>query len=1215
MNTTIGSLLSRDLGRKIEEIIQVDQADEQSVHSEITEYIATESIKDQYAQLLKAIAEAPAEQNESVGVWVSGFFGSGKSSFAKNLGYALQNRKLLGDDFATLFERQIDDKRVGDYLNLINKQFPTEVILFEVAKERDTRKVTERIAELMYTVLLRELGYAEDFDIAELEIELEAEGKLDRFVEACLAIHKLDWKMVRKGAQKLPRASAVLHHLDPTTYPSADSWAHAQRNRDAAITVSRVVQRTFELMGRRRPGRGLVFIIDEVGQHVARSGDKIEDLRATVEEFGKVGKNLLKARKITAPCWVVVTSQEKLDEVVSALGDDKRIDLAKLQDRFRHRVDLAPSDIREVASKRILAKKPEGEPLLGKLFAENQGSLNAALRLERTTRRTDINERDFVQFYPYPPHYIDLAILILSGIRVQPGAPRHYGGSNRTIIGLIFELLVNERTDFASQPMGSLITLDKIYELVEGRLSTEKRADIHEISQRFKDDVADGGWSLRVAKVICLLEFIRDLPRTEPNIAAFLVDQVGQPNPVDRVREAVKDLHKAQFIRSTDEGWKLQTAQEKSWETERRGYLEPKPRDRNEITRNILREIFGEPALKTYRHKEHRNFRIGVAVDGTNLEDGDLPLNLSIADDPDDLHRKVEEVRKESQGHLNDLYWTFALTPEIDELVSQVFASRKMVEKYDQLRSKNEIPPDRVPLLQDEKNSEHGYKVRLRDKLVEAMERGTGLFRGVFRDASSLGKNLGEIIRKLCGHAVPDLYPKLELGSRPLKGTEAEDFLKAADLKALPPLFYGGEQGLDLVTKDGSKQVPNPGAPVAKEVLDYLVGEHGYGNKDTRTGKALEKKFGGVGYGWDRDMLRLVLAVLFRAGSIEVTHGGEKFDAYQEPRSRTPLVNNVAFKSAVFTPVKPIDLPTLKRAVESYEDLTGETVDMEKAAIAVALKTFATGEMKRVLPVQAQAKAHGIPVLGVIDEYRDSLSSIDSGSADDCVTILAGGGASLKQGHDRVRKIADGLDEKGLATLRNARRASGEIWNLLQAQGQDELRPKAEELQQLLADDSLLESLPKIRASSQAILAAYRTLYESRHADRTEQFRAAIEKIKGREEWTAVPDSMREPVLGPLQSRNCGTLKLVDGTLACESCQAGLSQMESDVAAIGGLFAQVVAQIQKLVTPPEVPLRRVRVAEFFAGTLDDEVQVKRAVGQLQDHLLKLLGEGVKIVVE
>jgi hypothetical protein len=1214
---TIGDLLSRDLDRKIEEIIQVDQADEQSVHDEITEYVATGSIKDQYAQLLKAIADAPTEANESVGVWVSGFFGSGKSSFAKNLGYALQNRQVLGDDFATLFKRQIGDKRIGELLDLINLKMPTEVILFEVAKERDTRKVTERIAELMYTVLLRELGYAEDFDIAELEIELEGESELDRFVEACQTIHKLEWKMVRKGAQKLSRASAVLHHLDRTTYPSADSWSHAQRNRDAAITVSKVVERTFELMGRRRPGKALVFIIDEVGQHVARSGDKIEDLRATVEEFGKVGKNLLKARKIPAPCWVVVTSQEKLDEVVSALGDDKRIDLAKLQDRFRHRVDLAPSDIREVATKRVLAKKEDAEPVLKKLFAENQGSLNAALRLERSTRRTDLSEADFVQFYPYMPHYIDLCIGIVSGIRLQPGAPRHYGGSNRTIIKQAYEMLVSERTALARQPVGILVTLDKVYELVEGNLSSEKRGDIHEIGQRFKDNPDDGGWAVRVAKVICLLEFLRDLPRTEPNIAAFLVDQVGQAAPVERVKEAVKRLHAAQFIRSTEEGWKLQTAQEKTWETERRGYLEPKPRERNEITRTVLREIFGEPALKTYRHKEHRNFRLGVAVEGVTLEDGDLTLTLSIADDPDELARKTNEVREESRqkAHENDLYWAFALTPEIDELVAQAFASRKMVEKYDQLRAQNKISTDESACLQDEKNSVMGYEARLRDKLVEAMERGTGMFRGVARDASSLGKGLGEILKKVYGQAIPDLYPKLELGSRPLKGTEAEEFLKAADLKALPPLFYDGEQGLALVTKDGSKYVPNPAAPVAKEVLDYLIGEHGYGNKESRTGKVLEKKFGGIGYGWDRDMLRLILAVLFRAGSIEITHGGEKFDDYKDPRSRTPLVNNTAFKSALFTPVKPIDLPTLKRAVESYEDLTGGTVDMDKAAIAEALKAFAAGEIKRVLPVEAQAKAHGVPVLGTVGDYRESLATIESGSADDCVTILAGGGVSLKQGHDRVRKIADCLDEKGLATLRNARRAVGEVWNLLDPEARAQLQPKANAVRELLSTEALLDSLSSIQRSSREILGTYRTQYESRHADRTEQFRVAIEKIKGRDEWTAVPEAMREPVLAPLQSRCCDDPKLPDGSLACESCRAGLSQMESDVAALGGLIAQVVAQVQKLITPPDVPLRRVRVADFFAGTLEDEEQVRQSVARLQDYLLKLLSEGVKIVVE
>jgi hypothetical protein len=95
---TIGDLLSRDLTQRIEEVIQVHQADEQSVYAEVSEYVATNSIRDQYATLMKAIAEAPAEPHESIGVWVSGFFGSGKSSFAKNLGYALKNPSVRGED-------------------------------------------------------------------------------------------------------------------------------------------------------------------------------------------------------------------------------------------------------------------------------------------------------------------------------------------------------------------------------------------------------------------------------------------------------------------------------------------------------------------------------------------------------------------------------------------------------------------------------------------------------------------------------------------------------------------------------------------------------------------------------------------------------------------------------------------------------------------------------------------------------------------------------------------------------------------------------------------------------------------------------------------------------------------------------------------------------------------------------------------------------------
>ncbi len=1214
---TIGSLLSRDLSRKIEEIIQVDQADEQSVYSEITEYVATDSIRDQYAVLLKAIAEAPSEPHESIGVWISGFFGSGKSSFAKNLGYALGNRKVLGHNFSTLFKQQIGDERVTNLIDFINTRYPTEVILFDIAKEQDTRRVTQRIAEFIYTALLRELGYAEDFDIAELEIELEAEGKLEQFIAKCREIHGQEWRIVRKGAQRISRASAILHELDPDTYSAADSWARTQRNHDAAITIRKVVDRTFELFGRRRPGKAVAFIIDEVGQHVARNGDKIEDLRATVEEFGRVGRNLLKERKIPAPCWIVVTSQEKLDEVIAAI-DSKRVEFAKLQDRFHYRVDLAPSDIREVATRRVLAKKEDALPLLRELYNRNQGALNAALKLERTSRRTDISEEDFIQFYPYPPHYIDICISIMSGIRLQPGAPRHFGGSNRTIIKQAYEMLVSDRTKLAECPIGTLVTLDRVYELIEGNLSNERRTDIHEISERFKKD-PDGQWTLRVAKTICLLEFVRDLPRTEANIAAFLVDKVGDPAPLPQVEAAVKKLYYAQFIRNTDDGWKLQTAQEKNWETEKRAY-DPKPRDRNEIIREALRNIFSEPTLRTYNYKNCRTFRIGISVDGTAVGDeGDITLTLFKAEDDAELPERIDEARDESRqkAHENDIYWVFSLTPEIDELVAQLFASRKMVEKYDQLRAQNKISPDEAACLQDEKNLVLNYDLRLHDKIVEALERGTGVFRGVARDASSLGNSLSEIIKKLLDQVVPDLYPKLEMGSRPLRGDEPEIFLKAANLKkGLSPIFYVGKDGLGLVVKDGLNYVPNPDADVAREVRGYLDSQHKDGNREACSGKALETWFSGAPYGWERDMLRLILAVLFRAGVIEVSFGGQTFNSYSDPRSWEPFVNNTKFKSAVFTPVKPIDLKTLTQAVHCLEALTGKTVDVEKSVISMAAKQYVEAEINEVvIPIMAKAETLNLPVVPVIKEYIETLKSIEKGSADDSINLLVGSATYLKESRKRMRKIAECLSEEGRGILQRAKLVANEMVRQLETRGEAEISEKGKRLRELLQSETFFEHMTEIDAKAQEIALAYRALYENIHTKRAQQYRDAIEKIKGRPEWEQVSESMREPVLQPLASRACAESDLPEGSLTCNICHANISQMESDIEALSGLFAKVVSEIQRLTAPKGVKVKHVKVSDFLSGPFESADQVREAVARLQEHLLKLLDEGVRIVVE
>lgn len=1220
--TTIRQLLTRDLDKKIEEIIQVDQKDDQSVFDEITEYVSTDSIRQQYHHLLKAVAEAPTDPHERIGVWISGFFGSGKSSFAKNLGYALQNRIVQGQPFADLFKDKMGDKQISDLLDLINRKTPTDVILFEVAKEADTRKVTQKIAELIYSVLLRELGYAEDFDIAELEIELESEGKLDEFIALCTKELGKEWKTVRAGAQKMSRASAILHKMDPKTYPSADSWAHSQRTRDASIKVTKVVERTFELWNRRRPGKGLVFIIDEVGQHVARSSEKIEDLRATIEEFGKISKNLLKAKKITAPCWVVVTSQEKLEEVVAAI-DSKRVDIAKLQDRFHYRADLAPSDIREVATKRVLAKNAEGEKALRSLFNENQGQLNSALRLERTTRPTEITESTFIQFYPYPPHYIDMCINIMSGIRLQPGAPRHYGGSNRTIIKQAYEMLVSERTGMSTKPTGALVTLDKVFELVEGNLSNEKRTDIHQISQRFPAPASGGqSWELRVAKAICLLEFLRELPRTDANIAAVLVDEVGKPSPFTEVQGAVKNLQGSQFIRITEEGWKLQTAQEKNWDTERRAFLEPKPRERNEITRAAIEKIYSDSEYTTYRYK-NRSFQVGISQEGGNSSgEGGLIVSLVMADDDADLAKVIDTTRSDSQqkAHENDLYWLWCLTPEIDELIAQVHASKRMVDKYSQLAALQRISPDEAACLGDERTAKNTYESRLRDKITEAMERGSSLFRGVQRDGSALGKGLSEVLKKLFSHVVPDLYPKLEMGSRPIKGDEAEQLLKASDLKALPAIFYQGDNGLGLVVKEGTKSVINSKAEPVREVLDYLKSEHSYGNKDSRMGKALDRRFGGTPYGWEKDMLQLILATLFRAGEIEVTQGGNRFHNYQDPASRNAFTKDPAFRSALFSPRQTVGLKVLTQAVQILEDLTGEEVDVEEGAISTAFKKLANKEQESLLSLRALAEAHQLPVLEMLREFGESLNGIQNADSDDCVRILVESSGDFVKSRDDLKKLKEALSPEAIDELRKARVAVGQLWDQFAGHpAAAELAVVVDELKAQLKSEQFLQEWDGIRKNTATIQSAYRNAYEAQFAKRRQAFQEAIEEIKNCPEWASVESkpAAGDSILISLSQR-VGSDEDCQGVAEGKTLgKSTLTQMESDLVALPGLKTSALVKLQEMVAGAgqKAPVRKVRMSDYFKQPIRSSDDLEKAIQFMRESLEKIIEEGAVIILE
>ncbi|GIW91562.1 MAG: hypothetical protein KatS3mg109_1994 [Pirellulaceae bacterium] len=1228
---TIRELFAKPIDRRIEEVIKVDQADEQTVLEELQEYVLTRSIGDHFNQVLQAIAAAPADPHEGIGVWVSGFFGSGKSSFAKITGYTVSNRRVCGKSAAEILKEKAQRELPPEQwttlcacIDLIIAKIPTDAIIFDVSMDRGVRTAGERITEIMYKALLRELDYAEDFDLAELEIGLEGDGRLEKFMQEFEAMHGRPWRVRRKLGMAINEASAVLHKLQPEVYNEPDSWAKSLGEGRADITPNLLARRAFELAARRRKDHALIFVIDEVGQYVSRSVDKMLDLQAVVQAFGVEGKNRVARRQAVAPCWIVVTSQEKLNEVVDAL-DSRKIELARLQDRFPITIDLKQSDISEITSKRVLAKNADGQKVLRQLYQQHEGRLKQLCRLERTSRNVDLTEEAFVSLYPYLPYQIDLCIDIVSGLRLRRGAQRHIGGSNRTMIKQAQQMLVHPRTRLADAPIGSLVTLDRVYELLYAGnlLPSEVVREVDEVPTKLPGDPM----AHKVAKAISLLEVVADLPRTPHNLAVVLHSRVDAEPLLVEVERALKKLEEAQVVRESEEGYKLLTIQEKNWDTTRRG-LEPRPADRNRIVREMVSEVFGEPAVKNYRYQNRKTFSFLLKIDGDVIDPGgQIPLDLLVADDPADLGDLCEQAGKRSNERREEIFWVFALTDDVHRLVEEVYRSREMITMHERLAAQGKLSTEESACLAEEKVRRDRAHRQLRTKLTEAVASGAGFFRGVRKDASSLGQSLGEVFAALRDYAIPFLYPKFEIGNRLVRGNEADVFLTAANLNGLPAVFYEGDNGLNLVLKQGNRAVPNLNAEICREVLDYLKREHSYGNKVT--GKTLDAHFGGIGYAWDRDVLRLVLAVLLRGGAIEVTHQGRKYRSHSEPACRQVFTNNNAFKAASFAPRESIDLKRLTDAARHYEEITGKEVDIEENAIAEAFKAVAAEDRQQLLPVLERMNAHQLPGTELLEEFRQTLEGILQMASDDCVKTLAGEGKTYREARQRVYRLREALTDENLALLRFANDVLRiQVPVLHQYAPNDEINQAAEQLRQMVQSDTFFEQFGQIRQLAHSIADKHRQLYGPAHRRRHEAYVAAVDEIKGLPEWAhvtedpRVSDEQRDAVLEPLLARLCSKmldpeddgLDLPPNASHCRHCRATLAQMESEIAAVDSLKADALRRLQQLAAP-EKKIITVRVSRLAGGVIESPEDVQQLIEQLREHLLKLLAEEVRIVLE
>ena len=1127
----------------------------------------------------------------------------------------MANTKVGDTTAAAIFKKVAGDEKISAFLDSINARIPFESVIFDVSMDRGVRVGNERLTEIMYQAMLRKLDYAEDFDLAELEFTLEGDGKLPLFEKTFEELYGKPWSERRRRGMAANEAGAVLSKMDPNTYPSADSYAKANKGK-ADISANKLADRAFDLMARRHPGKALIFIIDEVGQYVSRSVDKMLDLMGVVQAFGVEGRNRTEAKQIVSPAWIAVTSQEKLDEVVTAL-DSKKIELARLLDRFRVTVDLKQSDIAAVTSERVLKKKSEATQLLSKLFTEGADRIKGCTTLERTSRNIPIEAENFCSLYPYVPYQVDLSIDIVAGLRLKRGAQRHVGGSNRTIIKQAQQLMIHDRTRLADAPVGTFVTLDRIYELLYmgNLLPTEVAREVESVATRFPDHEM----AQKVIKAIALLEPVKDLPRTKHNLAVVLHPSIDS-QPLTKAVEAALDLlEEAQFVRQTDEGYKLLTNQEKNWES-RRSAIDPRPSDRNRLHRELIKDLFSEPKLRAYKYKELRPFHVVLRVDGETVDsDGEVALNLSLTSE-DEQKSTLAEAREQSAITTSELFWVATLDEEIRNQVAELHRSNEMIAEHDRLGAQNRLTSEESACLADEKSRRDKIRRRLRGLLLASIEGGTAFFGAVQHDVTALGTSLTTAVHALLNLTIPTLYPKIEIGVLPLAGSEPEKFLDSANLSGLPAVFYDDNTARTLVVKQSNRFVPNLGSDLCREILGYLQGKHKYGERIT--GKMLISHFSGLGYAWDQESIRLGVAILFRGGAVEVTHQGRKYRNYVEPAARPPFTKNPDFRAASFSPRETLDLKVLANAARMYEEITGKDVNIEEGAIAEALKAVATADLTKLIPLEARLSALNLPGADAVREQLQWAQGILEMPADDCVKTLAGDGKAYLEGRQRATKLEKLANDVNIQTIATARRVLAEQWpHIASRQPDDDLVKSAADLETRLQSDTALEEIESLRLDAESIATAYRATYTSAFETRSKAYTVALEEVKGHPDWLILderfsdqPDQLAA-LIAPLTQRTEPELDLPAGATTCRRTSASLGQLQSDIEAVEAIARQVLRKVMQLAAPPEEKPERVAVARLYPGRITNQKELDAFVDSLKERLEKALAQGATIILE
>jgi hypothetical protein len=853
----IRHLFSKDLFRPINGVVKADQQDEAIVWQELDEYVVTKELDQHFRRFFETYLNAIVNGHDPnvtsrIGVWVSGFFGSGKSHFIKILSYLLNNREAIEPTSqGTKKSTEFFDAKIKDPMLLADIKkcttSDTDVVLFNIDSRADSREGRGAILSVFWRVFNEMQGFSGDHPhIAEMERYLTEKKQYEEFCRYYKELTENDWREDRDAYHF--RKDEVIESLSKTlgqSKESAEDWFEKAEN-TLSLTIENFAKRVKEYLDRKGKDHRVIFLVDEVGQFIGSDGHLMLNLQTITEDLGRVCQG---------KAWVVVTSQEDIDAILGDLKSAKANDFSKIQGRFNTRLSLSSSNTDEVIQARLLEKKPEVANALAKLFEAKGDILKSQLSFSHDSAalKTVKDKQDFIGNYPFAPYHFQLVQKIFESIRKAGATGLHLSRGERSML----DAFQSAAKNISTKEIGALVPLYEFYPAIESFLDTAVKRTI---DQAHDNDGLEKPFDVHLLQTLFLIRYVDIIKPNVDNLVTLFIDQVDADRLAlkRKIEEGLQRLEKQTLISRNGDLYFFLTNEERDVSREIKNV---------DVTGSeevkLLGEIIYTEILKDQnKHRYKPNKR-------------DYPFNRLLDGHP--IGAKLDqEIGVEVMTPLSDDYRSFNDTRCI--MYTAEHNGRVLVKLKDNQELGRELrgylQTDKYIKLKHDSSNTSNFKKILSDRQEENRERRgriTALLEKLVMDAEfyALGQTLNlkastprVAIEEGLDYIVQNLYNKFgylkKLHDDPVK--EIRAVLLSNDVSQVEL-----EKGLTEVNTDAVREV--------REYIDLQVAR----NHPVLLHELVER-FGRKPYGWPEYEIVLLVARVFMAGEINLLSEGSNLE-------------------------------------------------------------------------------------------------------------------------------------------------------------------------------------------------------------------------------------------------------------------------------------------------------------------------------------------------